>query len=167
MSHCTLRLVLFRERFKHIRWLNFNPLSLFFSFYLDVFFLLVLEVWRLKCGCYGPGKNINWNLYSVFIWKMIYLRVCTEYERLQLGMMFLHDQLQVCIVVVLQASMIDVCVCVLCGEQAPLITLRIGFHIDECPPGDVCVRKKMMLVSNPDTNLMNIYTRTGLRSTGL
>lgn len=77
-----------------------------------------------------------------------------------------------CIVVVLQASMMDVCVCVLCGEQALLITLRIGFHIDECPPGDVCeienennVFTLQMLVYS--TRLMNIYTRTGLRSTSL
>jgi len=46
-------------------------------------------------------------IYIVFIWKRFYLR-----ERFQLGMMFLHDQLQVCVVVVLQASLMDVCVCV-------------------------------------------------------
>lgn len=47
-----------------------------------------------------------------------------------------------CIVVVLQASMMDVCLRVVEEKQALLITLRIGFHIDECPAGDVCEREK-------------------------
>lgn len=42
------------------------------------------------------------------------------------------------------AGFYDGCVCLRVVEekQALLITLRIGFHIDECPAGDECVREK-------------------------